>query len=187
MTPFPLSISKRLNGYHPVSLFFSSGGKTLELAFASHPSLILLNEFHVELVASADLPLICGSHVMQWHATSCSGRERARSGMKGQGRSCEQEASVAGEERFAALTIVIYTLFSVSRIDSYQEDDHSLVGSRRVRLDLYTLCASGSALSHFVHNFIPSGFPRLSRKDDFHCLAPFSFQVTSPSFPSVGA
>jgi len=158
MTPFPLSISKRLNGYHPVSLFFSSGGKTLELAFASHPSLILLNEFHVELVASADLPLICGSHVMQWHATSCSGRERARSGMKGQGRSCEQEASVAGEERFAALTIVIYTLFSVSRIDSYQEDDHSLVGSRRVRLDLYTPCAFWVCSVSFCTQFYTFGF-----------------------------
>ena len=40
-------------------------------------------------------PLICGSHVMHWHATSCTGRERARSGMEGQGRSCRRGAIAA--------------------------------------------------------------------------------------------
>jgi hypothetical protein len=95
------------------------------------PSLILLNVFRVELVASADLPLICVSSVMQSHVTSCTGRERARSGMEGQGCSCTRGAFAAGGERFAMLTIVICILFSVSRIDPHQEDYHYTVGSLR--------------------------------------------------------
>jgi len=106
-------------------------------------------------------PLICGSHVMHWHATSCTGRERARSGMEGQGRSCRRGAIAADGGGFALLTIVIYTLFSVSRIDSHQEDYYLHGWFSSIRLDLYTLCAPGSALSHFVYNFMASGFPRL--------------------------
>src|SRR6266568_887989 len=59
------------------------------------------------------MSLICVSGAMQCHATSCKGRERANSGMEGQGRSCEQEAGGAGGERFAPLTIVIYFLSSL--------------------------------------------------------------------------
>ena len=50
---------------------------------------------------------ICAPDSMQSHATSCKGGEGAESGMERQGRSCEQEAGVAGGGRFAAVTIVI--------------------------------------------------------------------------------
>jgi hypothetical protein len=119
MPLFPLSISKRFNEYHSVFSLLSDRLKNVGTGVLFTPSLILLNVFRVELVASADLPLICVSRVMQSHATSCTGRERASSGMKGQGRSCTRRAIVAGGERLATLTIVISPLFSVSRIDSY--------------------------------------------------------------------
>lgn len=186
MTLFPLSISKSFSGYHLVSLFFfPPGRKTLELAFSSHP--LLLNVFYVELVALAKLPLIYVSHVMQWHATPCIGREGAGSGMEEQGCSWRRRAIAVGGGRFAMLTIVIYLLSSLF-LGSLKKARSitQLVLAGFVLICIHHVL-SGSALSHFVHNFIPSGFPRLSRKDDFHCLAPFSFQVTSPSFPSVGA
>ena len=112
MTLFPLSISKSFSGYHLVSLFFfPPGRKTLELAFSSHP--LLLNVFYVELVALAKLPLIYVSHVMQWHATPCIGREGAGSGMEEQGCSWRRRAIAVGGGRFAMLTIVIYLLSSL--------------------------------------------------------------------------
>src|SRR5216683_364598 len=86
-----------------------------------HPSLILLNVFCVELVASADLRSsadLTSCTGMQRHALAESELEVA---WKGKGAHVDEEPSRQMGGGFALLTIVIYTLFSVSRIDSHQE------------------------------------------------------------------
>jgi len=87
------------------------------------------------------------SCVMQWHATSCTGRERTGSGMQGQGRSCEQEAGGAGGERFALLTIVISLLCCSDRLLSGSSSSHGWCSLIRLVLYTYIVCSGLSSCS----------------------------------------